>query len=239
MSRSVSDYTGMLQGLSPRGPFWTRNTDSVFYQLLTALATEFNRVDDRIDDLVVENFPENSVELITDYEEEFAITTIAADISGRQQIVHAKKNEVGSMNAANYVAFARSLGYEITIELFTPFWIGISALPSVLGAQSNLFYWLILVDADGDRGGFDPGFDCGFLSSPANDESYVVNMIRSFYSLIDEIDKKSLRILLYYMILIIVVFLAGFRGASSAFLFTTVILRLKDLILVLTPDFLD
>ena len=192
MSRSVSDYTGMLQGLSPRGPFWTRNTDSVFYQLLTALATEFNRVDDRIDDLVVENFPENSVELITDYEEEFAITTIAADISGRQQIVHAKKNEVGSMNAANYVAFARSLGYEITIELFTPFWIGISALPSVLGAQSNLFYWLILVDADGDRGGFDPGFDCGFLSSPANDESYVVNMIRSFYSLIDEIDKKKL-----------------------------------------------
>ena len=191
MSRSISNYTDMLQGLAPRGAFWTRNTDSVFYQLFEALAVEFNRVDERIDDLTTESFPTSTVELITEYENEFEITPAVSDLSTRQQIVHAKKNEIGSMNAESYISFALSLGYDITIETFTPFWMGLPSLPAMIGIQSNLFYWLILVDADGDRGGFDPGFECGFLSSPANDESYVVNMKRAFYSLITEIDKKK------------------------------------------------
>jgi uncharacterized protein YmfQ (DUF2313 family) len=188
--RSYSDYTGQLEGLTPRGKAWTKNPNSILGLLRMALSYELARLDARAYDLLDENIPANSVELLAEYEEELGITIDSTATSDRQIAIATKIVARGGLFKEYYTEVALSLGYSITFFECSPFWVGLMSSISIIGDQKNIFVFFVYADTLFDAGGFDLGFDAGFTARASDtDIDPVCAMTRSLDSLILEIDK--------------------------------------------------
>lgn len=189
MGRSALQYKNALWGLMPRGRAITRALESFFDQVLYGMAEEFARIDERAYDLINENVPSNANELITEYEEEFGIWDAADNLTDRQEAVHAKNILIGRQDKQYFIDIATALGYDTFIEEFVPFWADIALAGDPCNPQKNLFYWLMYVNPDGDKGAFSVGFShYGFDAIPINYKDYVMySLVRAFWDLIDEI----------------------------------------------------
>lgn len=119
----VSAYLSQLQTLLPPGAAWSRDPEADLTGLLTALADEFARADQRTTDLRDEADPSTAVEMLPDWER---ITGLpdgcvgAMDtIYARQLAVVAKLAAVGGQSRAYFIGLAASMGYEITITEYS------------------------------------------------------------------------------------------------------------------------
>lgn len=84
---TADDYARMLYSLLPPGKVW-RVIGSTLYQLLLGCADELVRLHGRVHDLLDESDPTTAVELLPEYEAEFALTA-AATTAERQANVTA------------------------------------------------------------------------------------------------------------------------------------------------------
>ncbi len=189
MARTKEEYILHLKGLLPKGKAWTRSTTSYSHQVIEALSKEFVRLEERIDDLLRESDPRVAVELLSEYEEEYEITEPSVLISQRQADVYAKMISLGGSYKEYFERIALALGHDIEIEEYSPFWSGIGVAGGPCGSQLNLFFWTVLVNSLGDRGGFDLGFDSGFASMLEFDLSLVYGLSRNLMTLIERFNK--------------------------------------------------
>lgn len=117
------DYSQMLNSLLPVGAAWPRVPGSVMSHLLDGLAIEFDRVDRRALQLLLESEVWSTAELLTDYERVFGlpdpcVINTALTVQERRAALEARMTVVGGQSKRFFIEYAFRLGYTITIDEF-------------------------------------------------------------------------------------------------------------------------
>ena len=154
MARTKEQFAKLLLQLLPpsKWNFWTRSLNSETYKYMKGFAAEFERIDQRIDDLVDEAFTSKITELLEEWEADFALpengNQLANTIEGRRREIKAKLIQVGRQDQNYYIQIGSALGYTITIETFSPAIVGEMSIGDSVGDYYNLFYWKVNIDLD-------------------------------------------------------------------------------------------
>lgn len=116
----ISFYQAMLRKLFPQGRLWTFPVDGVLDNLLAGVATEFARVDEEAQHLLLESDPRTTTQLISEWEEFLGLpddcSGLAVTLADRRNQVVSKLLLRGPQNKAFYVQIAQTLGYDISVD---------------------------------------------------------------------------------------------------------------------------
>ena len=145
------DYLNVLADLLPVGAAWPRDYDSHFMQLLAGFCQIFGTIDQRIIDFFVrESDPRTTRELLADWERAFGLpdecTAEALTIEDRINALLVKMTMVGDQSRQFFINVAKQLGYEIDIQEFSPFQVGISNVGNTdyqIGTPDIRFFWAV------------------------------------------------------------------------------------------------
>jgi uncharacterized protein YmfQ (DUF2313 family) len=147
--RTETEYRELLQSLLPPGRAWTKDPTSRLKQLLEGMAVEFSRLDSRVDDLFREKDTRYTSELLEQFEEEYAIPEpgeeLGATEADRVAVLRAKFLAIGAQHKQYFIDIAAALGYTVTIQEFTPLWAGYAVAGDLIGEQTILFLWLVVI----------------------------------------------------------------------------------------------
>jgi uncharacterized protein YmfQ (DUF2313 family) len=152
MGRSGLHYRKLLQSFFPTGYFWSRAENSEITKILRAIAQEFSRIEERAENLIDEQDVRITDELITEHEKDYNLSSAEDGISKtttkRRNDLHAALLTVGQQNPDYYIELGETLGYEVTVETYKPFWCGVGVCGDQVGDQNNIFFWTIRIDVD-------------------------------------------------------------------------------------------
>jgi uncharacterized protein YmfQ (DUF2313 family) len=96
----------------------------------------------RAEDLLWEIFPDQSRELLPDYERVCSLTpTDDEPLQYRREKVLQKLRDGGSLSRAYFIALAASLGYAATIDEMQPFRAGINHAGDTIWVPEIIFCW--------------------------------------------------------------------------------------------------
>ncbi|MFA5397430.1 MAG: putative phage tail protein [Methanogenium sp.] len=194
-------YLKLLQSLLPKGKLWNRNSNSWMAKVLRGFAEELSRVSLRAEDLFNESIPSRVSELIEEYEYDLGLYDKNIGLTTQERIasIVAKFYQYGYSHKEYFIGIAADLGYTITIEEFSPFFVGSSTVNTPIGPLRNIHFWLVwvtveyginyniqelmdtlnavkpaqtiaLFDFKGRQ--FSNAFDCSFFASPSFDNSW-------------------------------------------------------------------
>jgi uncharacterized protein YmfQ (DUF2313 family) len=145
---SNADFLAALQSLMPRGRAWPRATNAVQTMVLSGLAPTWQRVTAAANGLLEDAFPSQTVDLLPEWQATLGLPDPCAGSSptlGQQQAqVLARFEGVGGNSAADYIAYAATLGYTITIRNFAPFRCGRSSMGQPLGPAGQMCVWEVV-----------------------------------------------------------------------------------------------
>jgi uncharacterized protein YmfQ (DUF2313 family) len=115
----IAQYVSALQSLLPRGAAWPRDDDAVLSQVINGLAPVFNRTDLASQNLLDDAFPGTADDFIPEWQSTLDFSAIFGTGGFTQaqkdaQIV-ATLADSGGQSIAYYQAYAKLLGYDITI----------------------------------------------------------------------------------------------------------------------------
>lgn len=152
MARTAEQYRQLLSSLMPKGDVWSIRIASYIQKLLFGSADEFVRVEGRAEDLFDEQDVRSAVELLDEHEDDYGLPLPGEEISSitseRQAELEAALLKVGQQFPQYYIDIAAALGYTVTVEQYTPFWVGVGACGDPIGDQVNIFWWKICIDVD-------------------------------------------------------------------------------------------
>lgn len=144
---SASDFASALSALMPRGLAWPRSPDSVMGRVLAALSPTWARHVAANNYLLVDAFPATSVELLPEWEAALGLPDPCAgespSITQRQAQVVARFTNSGGQSVPYFIAYAKSLGFDVTVTEFTPFRVGQQAAGDSVGAEGWAHTWRI------------------------------------------------------------------------------------------------
>lgn len=167
VKHNQDDYTEVLSELRPRGPAWSRDPDSTEMKLVAGLAGVWGHdVSDAADTLLVtESFPPSSIQMLTDWEKSFGLPDRCLaepqTIADRQIALVQRMTMQGAQSRQFFITQAAKIGYDISIDEYSPFQCGISHVgdtrgiynpdsPSlyrwVLGPPEIRFYWTVHIN---------------------------------------------------------------------------------------------
>lgn len=154
--RTATDYLAQLTALLPQGPLWPREGQETLTGLLKALASEFARIDERCDQLMVEAGPETVDEMLGDWERAYGLPDgcVVADptVPGRRLALHQRVATLGGQSGPYFVGLAALLGYETEVEAFRPSRLPLT-LPAPLMGRPWAFAWRLSIYGPAEIGG--------------------------------------------------------------------------------------
>jgi len=139
MASALDKYVKLIRNLLPTGFAWENVRQHPF---LTGIAGEFCRVGDRTEDLLREIDPNQTVELIEEWETTFGIPdectpdTILTIEERRAQVIQ-KMATIGSLSAEFYEGIGALYGFDITVENHLSFQVGRSVVGDDLTNYDN------------------------------------------------------------------------------------------------------
>jgi uncharacterized protein YmfQ (DUF2313 family) len=122
---TAEDYLGQFQRLLPRGRVWHRGWGWMQDADLLALMPTWARLQGRLNDLIAEIFPCSTVELIPEWEATLGLPDCTGPLPTIQQRTAAicgKFVARGGSTIEYFIHLAASLGYQIEIETYKPFY---------------------------------------------------------------------------------------------------------------------
>lgn len=141
----IEKYKSMIKNLLPTGLAWPRNEDTNLSSFIEALAVEVSRVDMRVDDMLRESYPLTSSELLTDWERIVGIPDecvgLSETLQERREAVDRKLSSIGGQSKAYYIDVAARLGFDITIDEYTPFRAGFSRAGDPVTSEEWAHVW--------------------------------------------------------------------------------------------------
>lgn len=144
---SASDFATVIHALMPRGKVWPRDPTAVMAQVINGLAPTFARHTAANNQLLIDAFPLTSVELLPEWESTLGLPDPCAGTSptlqGRQQQVVARLTNSGGQSIPYFVAYAKALGYTVTVTEFAPFRAGQSRAGQQVGTLDWFFTWQV------------------------------------------------------------------------------------------------
>jgi uncharacterized protein YmfQ (DUF2313 family) len=143
----AGDFFPQIQALFPRGRAWSRDPGSVQAGVAWALADTTAALRGRASALSeVESDPTQTDELLPDWETDFGLPDPCAGpnptLAQRRSQLLARITAIGGQSAAYYTAFAQALGYQITIQTFTPRVFG-SQFGAAFNGPAWAFAWQV------------------------------------------------------------------------------------------------
>ena len=121
-------YKQLLINLLPMGRLWDPVNQPTLDSLLSSLADEFCRIDERVDVMLKEADPRTSSELLEDWERLVGLpdecTPLSPTDDGRSNQVVQKYTNVGGISAATYTFIAEQLGVSVKVKDIFPFYTG-------------------------------------------------------------------------------------------------------------------
>ena len=148
---SSADYADILMALLPSGAVWPRDTSSAVSQAMGAIAPTFSRCDARAVNVLAES-PVGGVfvEMLPEWEAAFGLPDACSGpdptIALRQAHVRASLAYSGGQSVPYFIGFAAALGYNITIQEFTPSRFG-RAFGLPFGGEDWAYTWRIVAPA--------------------------------------------------------------------------------------------
>jgi uncharacterized protein YmfQ (DUF2313 family) len=141
------DFANVIHALMPRGLVWPRDPTAVQAQVIAGLAPTWARHTASNNQLLVDAFPATSVELLPEWEATLGLPDPCAGesptLQGRQQQVVARLTNSGGQSVPYFIAYAKTLGYDVTVTEFAPFRAGQSSAGDPVGTQDWFFTWQI------------------------------------------------------------------------------------------------
>lgn len=123
-SFSVADFRTALLALLPRGRIWSRDPDGMPWLLSNIWAATFQRSAARAANLITDAFPATATELLPEWEDTLGLPDPCAGeaptIEQRRAQVVARLTDSGGASIPYFVAFVKTLGYDVTITEFAP-----------------------------------------------------------------------------------------------------------------------
>lgn len=139
-------FRSAFMSLLPTGPIWPRDPGSVLYQLSAVWAASFARSSDRSANLLVDAFPTSTTELLPEWESTLGLPDPCAgtnpSIAQRRAQVVARLTDTKGCSVPYFIAFAKALGYDITITQFAPRRFGTS-FGKPFGGQAWAYAWQV------------------------------------------------------------------------------------------------
>lgn len=132
----VAEYARQARQLMPIGLVWEFGEDTTRYKLWQGVGDELCEIEDQLLRVVEESDPRTAIETLAEWESMLDIPgacgVIAPTTLERQANVFARytRNDPTSVN--DYIAFASSLGFAITVEEYQRFEVGRSTVGEAL-----------------------------------------------------------------------------------------------------------
>lgn len=124
----AADYLAAFQSLLPRGRAWPRAPDATMTAVASGLTQVYARSNARANDLIAEIFPTTTYQMLPEWESTLGLPDPCAGSSPtlqqRRAQVLARLCGIGGQSVAYLTAFARSLGYVITITQYAAARVG-------------------------------------------------------------------------------------------------------------------
>lgn len=144
---SLNEYTKVFLDLLPPGDFFETDPEAAFYKLAEAISQTFVEIDQSIDDLVSESYPDTTVDLLPEWEKNYglpdACTNYNESIQERQKDLVAKYAAKGGQSVAYFIMLAEFLGYTITITEFLPFRTNVNHTNDILYGEEWMWIWQV------------------------------------------------------------------------------------------------
>jgi uncharacterized protein YmfQ (DUF2313 family) len=144
---SASDYLNALQALMPRGRVWPKDPCSVQSQTLACYAPTFVRSNQSAANLLVDAFPSTTVAMLPEWQSTLGLPDPCAGesptLQQQQAQVVARLTNSGGQSVAFFIAYAKSLGYDVTVTQFAPFRAGQSRAGDPCCSVAWAFTWQI------------------------------------------------------------------------------------------------
>lgn len=163
---TVLDYLAGFQRLLPLGRIWHRGWGMVQDADLLTLMPTWARLHAALTDLIDEIFPCSTMNLLPEWEASLGLpdecTGPLSTIVARRNAVCGKFTARGGQSRQYFINLAASLGFEIRIEEFSPFYAGHSSAGDpcgdeewaytwrVIALQTGIVYFAVSVNAAGD-----------------------------------------------------------------------------------------
>lgn len=137
-----------LLRLLPRGPIWSRDPDGLPSRLAAIWGKSFARNSQRAATLLVDAFPSTTQELLPEWEASLGLPDPCAGesptIGQRRAQVVARLTDSGGYSIAYYVNFAKTLGYDISIQEFERSYFG-RKFGQKFGGRDWAYTWQVSV----------------------------------------------------------------------------------------------
>lgn len=147
-----SDFAGALLNLMPPGKAWNRELDSIQAQAISCYAPTFRRSSDAAQALLVDGFPTTTVNLLSNWESTLGLPDSCAGdsptLQARRAQVKARFTAAGDASINDYITYAASLGYTITVKQYTPMRMGQGTCGQQLGGVEWMFTWAVVTAAN-------------------------------------------------------------------------------------------
>lgn len=119
-------YRNRLLAKLPEGAVFRRDFESSTFKLLAALAKELGVIDARVEELLADSAPWESVELLPAWEHALGLPSTGT-LEERQAAVAAKLADQGGCSIPYFVALGSALGYDIWITEYSVWRCGVSS----------------------------------------------------------------------------------------------------------------
>jgi uncharacterized protein YmfQ (DUF2313 family) len=134
----------------PRGRIWPRGWGSLESETLLTLMPTWVRLTARALNLLPESFPCSTVELLPEWEATLGLpdecTGVLPTIQQRTAAVCCKFAARGGQSREYFIRVAKSLGYDIAIDTFKPFYAGQGRAGDPGYGEAWAFAWRVTVD---------------------------------------------------------------------------------------------
>ena len=149
---SIEQYRDRLHSLIPPGRLWSDDPTSILARLLGGFSAEFERLESRAGDLLLEADPRSTTDLLAQWEAVAGLPDpchgLGITLEARRAELTAKITLQGSMSRQFYIDVAASLGFVVvSLDEFSPSNPG----PGGLGFSGTdwWFVWRLNIDDTG------------------------------------------------------------------------------------------
>lgn len=149
---TAEDYFWQFQRLLPRGRVWQRGWGTVQAAQLLTLMPTWARLHAAANDLVADAFPCSTIGMLPEWEETLGLpdecTGPLSTIAQRTAAVCGKFVARGGSSREYFIHLAASLGFQIEINNFKPFYASQGRAGDFLYSEAWAFAWQIIVQSD-------------------------------------------------------------------------------------------
>lgn len=151
-TRLAEQFKNSLRKYFPRGVAWNFDKQSKIGLLVDALSIEFCRVQERLNQFLIEIDPRQTSELLTDWEASLGLPDECSDLGAtveerRNQVVQ-KLTNTGGSSAAYYESIAANLGFDVTVSDFQRFQAGLSQAGDPITNEDWDYYFQVATPAE-------------------------------------------------------------------------------------------